>query len=147
MKNILVYILAIFSLLSISNNSFASEWYVEQLLDINIWIEEYDLELANMDIMYFRDYRMQEKFHDFQEINQILKSEIINKYRTWDFDYYQTKWIITNHKNFVYYVNELFYYISIKETSPYYKEVDDAILKSYEKVRSNYRRVKILVNR
>ena len=110
-------------------------------------MEKYDLELANMDTMYFKNPQTQELHNEFKRVNRILKSQIISKYRSWEFNYYQTKWIITNHKNFVYYVNELFYYMSMKETTRYYTEIDDAILKSYEKIRSNYRRVKILVNR
>ncbi|QFR39506.1 hypothetical protein A9Q91_04745 [Candidatus Gracilibacteria bacterium 28_42_T64] len=147
MKKILVCIIAIFSLFSIPNISFASEGLVEQLLDINIGVEKYDLDLATIDTLYFRDYQTQKTYDTFKKINNLLKKEIISKYRTGNFDYYQTKGIVTNHKNFVYYVNEFFYYTSIKETRPYYKEVDDAIFKSYEKIRSNYRRVKVGVSK
>ena len=147
MKNFSKLIITLICFFSIANNTFASEWYIEQLLDLNYWIEEYDLELANLDYIYFTDEITNEMFTEFRKINELLKWEIISKYRSNEFDFYKTNGIISSHKKFVYYTNRLFYYISLKEQRQDYKELDDAILKTYKNVRIYYRKVKNLAYR
>ena len=86
-------------------------------------------------------------FEDFKETDRLLKDKIISKYRVWDFSYYRVNDIISNYKNFVYYTNKLFYYVSLKESNPSFKEVDIAILKNYRKMRTYYEKIKILISR
>ena len=41
-----------------------SEEYVERLLDINYWVERYDLELANIEDVYFYTTSFRNMFED-----------------------------------------------------------------------------------
>ena len=147
MKNILKIIIALITFFSTINTTFASEWYIEQILDLNYWIEEYNLELSDLDNISFRDQTTNEMFEEFKRMNTLLKGEIIYKYRNNEFDFYQTSWIVSSHKKFVYNTNKLFYYISLKEEGYNYWELDTAILKSYRKIRIYYRKVKNLTYR
>ena len=134
----------------VNNNTLALEWYsegyIEKLLDINYWVEEYDLELISVKEVYFYTPEFKKMFEEFKKVDRVLKKEIITNYRNGNFDYYQANNIVSNYKNFVYHTNKLFYYVSIKESTPNFKETDTAILKNYRKMRSYYYRVKILVN-
>ena len=147
MKKILFSFLTSFFIIFISTNTYASEWYIENLLDLNIWIEEYDLELSYIDKIYFINSNTKEIFDNFKVANRLLKDEIIKKYRAWEFDYYQVKWIITNQKMFVFHINRLSHYLSIKEQNHRYLDVDNFILKNYSNARIYYKRVKYLVNK
>jgi hypothetical protein len=147
---ILSFILTIMLIIPIFQDAYAAEyspWYIDQLLDLNYWIEEYDLELEYIDYIYFSNPQTQAIFENFKEVNRILKDEIIRKYRAWEFEYYQTKWIITNQKMFVYHTNKFFHYLSIKEQNPEYIETDNFILKNYSNMRIYYNRLRHLVNK
>ena len=124
MKKIITIIITLTIFFSTINISFAertyNEWYIEQLLDLNIWIEEYDLTLAHITQIYFSDVNTQNLFEEFKRTSYLLNEEIIKSYREWKFDYYQVNWIISNQKKFIYHINRLFYYISIKEQNSNY---------------------------
>jgi len=145
MKKFILHIIVVISFFSIANTSFADEWYIEKLLDLNYWIEEYSLQLPSFNTLYFKDSNTQNMFKELDHINELLKQEIMKKYRSWEFDYYQVNGIVSSHKNFVYYSNKLFYYISLKDQWYRYKELDDAILINYRNTKSSYRKVKNLV--
>lgn len=151
MKKITLLIITLTIFFSTINNSFAekqySEWYIEKILDLNIWIEEYDLKLANIEQMYFRDYNTQMLFDAYKNSTTLLSKEIIKKYRAWNFEYYQVNGIISNQKLFIYHINKLFYYINLKEQYPHYNNTDDFILKNYSVARTYYKRLQGLVYR
>jgi hypothetical protein len=142
MKKIILLIISTTLFFSTINNAFAtktySEWYIEKFLDLNIWIEEYDLNLAHIEEIYFRDYNSQMLFEEFKRTSNLLNDE-------WDFEYYQVNWIISNQKKFIYHINRLFYYISFKESNPYYNQTDDLILEHYSVARTYYKRVQALI--
>ena len=147
MKKISKFIIPLICFFSIVNNTFASQWYIEKLFDLNYWIEKFEINLPKLDYIDFNKKSTSNKFEKFKKINKSLKKEIISKYRNNEFDFYKTNWIISSHKKFVYYTNRLFYYISLKEKWYKYEELDDAILKSYKEVRTYYRKIKNLVYR
>ena len=147
MKKFSTIIITLICFFSIVNKSFAWEWYIEELLDINYWIEEYELELQNLEFIYFLDENKNIMFNEFNKINELLKKEIIKKYKNKKFNYYQTKWIIWSYKKFIYYTNRLFYYISLKEKKYNYNELDESILKTYLNVRIYYKKTESLIYR
>lgn len=151
MKKFISIIITLTVFFSTINITFAekmySEWYIERILDLNVWIEEYDLALAHIDQMYFRDYNTQMLFEEYKNASLLLNQEIIRKYREWEFEYYQINWIISNQKKFIYHINKLFYYISIKEQNPNYIETDSIILEHYNISRTYYKRTQSLVNK
>lgn len=147
MKKFSTIIITLICFFSIVNKSFAWEWYIEELLDINYWIEEYELELQNLEFIYFLDENKNIMFNEFNKINELLKKEIITKYKNKKFNYYQTKWIIWSYKKFIYYTNRLFYYISLKEKKYNYNELDESILKTYLNVRIYYKKTESLIYR
>lgn len=149
MKKIIVFIITFTIFFSTINNSFAentfSEWYIEKLLDLNVWIEEYDLNLARIDQIYFRNYETQNLFEEYKNTSLLLNDEIIKKYREGKFWYYQINWIISNQKKFIYHINKLFYNLSIKEIYPSDIQIDDYILNHYNIARTYYKRIQALV--
>jgi len=146
MKNLIYIILSIFIFFSISNITSADkEWYIEKLLDLNYWIEEYKIQINDLEYVYFYDTKSQKMYDNFRTADQLLKDEIIRLYRSWEIDYYKMNWIIQNYNLFVYHTNKMFNYISIKEVRSDFKELDTAILKNYENSRSYYSRAKLLI--
>ena len=147
MKKIINIIIAISLLLSSLSTTFASQWYLETLLDLNYWIEEHNLELAELDNIYFKNKLFNKVHNKLKKADKILKREIIQKYRNWEYEYYQVNWIVKNYKNFIYHANQFFYYLKIEEQHPNYRDLDTAILRSYRNMNSNYRKVKNLIKR
>lgn len=151
MKKFILLIITFTIFFSTLNNSFAtnqySEWYIERLLDLNVWIEEYDLTLAHINQMYFDDYQTQALFDEYKNTTLKLNKEILKRYREWNFHYYQVNWIILNQKLFIFHINKLFYYISLKNEYPNEKQLDDFILKHYSTARTYYKRIQSLVYR
>ena len=147
MKKIITSIIILSSIFSIQTPTFASsEPIFERLLDINYWVEEFDLQLAQLDEMYFYDQNLNTMHREFQQANENIKKEIIMYYRQGRFTYYQTQWIVRAQKNFVHYVNQIFTHMKYKELDPYYADVDGHILDNYRKARSSYNKIKQIIN-
>ncbi len=147
MKKLVYIILSIFLFFSIVSISSAEnkEWYIEKLLDLSYWIEDYKFQINDINYVYFYDSKSQKMYDNFRTAEQILKDELMKMYREWNIDYYKMNWIITNYNLFVYHTNKLFSYLSIKEVRPDFKELDSAIIKNYELSRSYYTRTKLLI--
>ncbi len=146
MKNLVYIILSIFTFFSISNITSANkEWYIEKILDLNYWIEEYKIQINDIDYIYFYDEESQKLYDNFRSADKLLKDEIIRLYRDWKIDYYKMNWITQNYNLFIYHTNKMFKYISLKEVRSNLKELDIAILKNYENSRSYYYKTKLMI--
>lgn len=147
MKILLTYIIAsicFFSIGNITNAAESKEWFIEQLLNLNHWVEEYDITLAHLDPLFFSDPETREMYETMKQINKALRAQIIDQYRNKELQYPEIWAIVSAHKKFIFYTNRLFYYISLKEQGQSYGELDDAVLKSYKNVRIYYRKIKYL---
>lgn len=142
MKKTINIILWLSIIVSSISTSFAEEWYIEKLLDLNYWVEEYKLNLSNLDYIHFWEEKYNKIYNKLKNIDSILKNEFIKKYRNLEYEYYQTNWIISNYNDFIYHTNQFFYFLKIKEYNSNYKEVDSAIIRSYTNMRSSYHKVK-----
>jgi len=145
MKIITFIIISFFIFLSTTITAEASEWYIEWLLQINSWVEAFDIELANIDTYYFENESLRNTYLEFTKVASLLKNEIIRKYENDEFEYYQTKWIIKNYKKFIYYSDQIFYFLKLREKWYRWKEIDNAVLESYQNIRVYYKRLKRLV--
>jgi hypothetical protein len=145
MKKIILFIITLSFIFSSLSNTFAEEWYIERLLDLNYWIEQYDIELSNINYIHFNDEKYNRIYNELKTVDSILKNEFMKKYRSWEYWNYQTNWIIKNYNNFIYYTNKFFYFLKLKEQNPNYKEVDTAIMSSYKNMKSYYNNFKNIV--
>jgi len=147
MKKLVFIILPIFLFFSISNITSAEnkEWYLEKLLDLNYWIEDYKFNINDLNYVSFYNSQSQKMYDNFRTADKMLKDELLKKYRSWEIDYYKMNWIVTNYNLFVYHTNKMFNYLSIKEVRSDFKELDSAILKNYELARTYYSRSKLLI--
>lgn len=146
MWKIFLFIISILSFFSISTTTKANDWYLEELLNINYWVEEFKLKLENLDDIYFNDAKTREIYENFKKVDLVLKNEFINKYKAWDFDYNKTNSLINNYNYFIFHSNKFFYYTKLRE-SRIDKEVNDAILSNYTYLRTYYKRVKFIIAR
>ena len=128
-------------------NSVFGEGYIDSLLQIDTGIEVFDIELANMDVYTFKTPSIQNVYNDFVEVNEVLRGEIIRKYSTGEFGFYQMQGIIKSYKNFIYHNNKFFQYLSIKDSGVSGKEIDRAILSSYKNTRIHFTRMKSIIAR
>ena len=147
MKKIITSIIVLISIISIQSPVFASDEPIfERILDLNYWVEEYDLQLAHLNEMYFFDKNLNNMHSEFQNANENIKQEIIMYYRQGRFTNYQTQGIIRAQKNFVYYTNQIFIHMKYKELDPNYADVDGQTLDNYRHARSYYNKIKQIIN-
>ena len=146
MKAITKIIITLSIILSSLSTTFAEEeGYIEKLLDLNYWVEEYNINLSSIDYIHFTDYKYNRVYSELKRIDTILKRDFMDKYRSWEFWYYQINWIVTNYNNFIYHANKFLFFLKIKEQNNYFIETDSAIIKSYRDMISSYKKVKNLV--
>lgn len=143
MKKYIVFIIVALCSFSIANTTSAQS--IDQILQIQTGVEAFDISQVKLDSHTFKTASIQSTYDTFVSTNTILRSELINKYRNGDFEYYQMQGIIKNYSGFIYHTNKLFTYLSIKDSGIKTKEVDTAILRSYQNVRIYYNRMKSLV--
>ena len=146
MKKILIYSIIFFWSFSIENTVF-SEWYIDELLEIHSGIEAFDIELVDIQYYRFQTPGIQHVYDSFLSVNDVLKNELMRKYREDNFAYYQMQGIIKNYKGFIYHTDKLFFYLSIKDNGLKGKEIDTAILRSYQNTRIYYTRMKNIIKR
>ncbi len=146
-KKYILVILTIFLTFSIVSSSFAKEEsYIEKLLDLNYWVEKFNINnLEKISYIKFYDSATQKKFDEFRRVNEILKNELIRLYKNWNLDYNSINSIIVNYNNFIYHTNKMFLYKSIKEIRPSYSELNYAIEENYTYARGYYFKVKNIV--
>lgn len=140
-------IIALILFFSSANFSFAEEWYIERLFDLNFWIEEYKLDLAEINYINFNENKYNNIYNELKTVDAILRNEIMKNYRNWEYKYYQTNWIVKNYNNYIYHINKYFLFIKLKEQNPNLRELDSAILKSYTNLKNSYIRIKNLIKK
>ena len=146
MKKIISSIIILIASFSITNNAFAMQ-SIDELLEIPSGIEAFEIQLQRLDAHNFQTQGIQNVYDTFQSTNKVLRSELIRKYRDGEFEYYQMQGIIKNYSGFIYHTNKLFQYLAIKDSGILGKEVDTAILRSYQNVRIYYTRMKNIISR
>jgi hypothetical protein len=147
MKKLLILIIAVISLFSISTKTFAQNQPIfERILDLKYGVEDYEIQLANLDQMYFFNSSYQSMHSKFKRANIKMKQEIIMYYREWRFTRAQTQGLVKAHKNFVYHTNQVFRNIKYKELDPNFSDVDSAILDNYKQARRSYNQIIKIVN-
>jgi hypothetical protein len=145
MRKIILFIITLTIIFSSLSNTFAKEWTLERVLDLNYWVEEFKLNLSNIDYVRFNSSKYNNMYNELIKIDSTLRTEFMKKYRNWEYEYYQINWIITNYNNFVYYINKFFFYTKIKESNSRYVELDTAIINSFRNMRISYNKVKNIV--
>ncbi len=142
MKKIIIFIITLSLFFSSLSNTFAEEWYIEKILDLNYYSEEYELNLKSIDYIYFNNLKSYNMYKNIKNIDSKFKKLLINQYRQWELEYYQINWIITNYNNFIYYTNKFFYYLKLKEQNYNYVELDKAIINSSKNMRNSFIHIK-----
>jgi len=142
MKKIISIIIVSILYFSSTSNTFAEEWYIEELLNINYEVERLTLDLSEIDTIYFKTPKYNKLRNQMIKINSTLKKWIMNKYKNWELEYYQINWVITNYNNFIYHINKLFYFLKLKEQNCGFRELDTAIIRSYTQIRSSFKKIK-----
>ena len=145
MKKIITSIITFSIILSSLSTTFASESYIEELLDLNYWVEEFNINLSDIDFIRFNNPKYAIMYRNFNDVNNGLKNWLMSQYRNWDYEFYQMSWIVTNYNNFIYHTNKYFLYLKLKEINNNYWEVDTAIINSYRNMRSSYTNMKNIV--
>jgi len=142
MNKIIKTIITLSIILSSLSTTFAEEWYLEKLLDLNYWVEQYNLNLSNINYIYFWDDKYNRIYNELKTVDSLLKNGFMKQYRNWDFEYYQINWIIINYNNFIYHTNQFLFFIKLKEQNNNYVELDSAIINSSKNMKSSYNKVK-----
>jgi len=149
MKLFIFTIIALFSIFSTTNNTFAS-WLLDDILDISYWYETSKLDNIKLDYYNFSDYKTKYNYNKIKEVNKLIKDRILKAYK--DSRYTKTKInaIIDNYETFIYYTNNLFYSLYLKERYYYLKndnEIKDNIIESYRNMQIYYRYVNLYLKK
>ncbi len=143
-----IFISTIFSSIWLTN---ASRWEIDKILNIKFWVEQIEYKLSELPAKTFKNRKIQAKYNNVRKINQILTNAFYKEYTAWNIDYYTTKWIIINHKRFIFQTYKLFEYIEIKLENPKSKviqrEMNQKIINSYSQMRISYNRIQFLFHR
>ena len=141
----IIFIFMIFS--SVLSTNASNRWEIDKILNIRFWVEQIELKLSQLPKKKFKNKILQKKYDYFRKVNTILNQKIYKKYKSWELDYYTTKWIITNHENLIYHTSKLFQYLEIKIKNPRYIDFNDKIINSYYQMRNSYNRINFLYKR
>ena len=147
MKKITKLIITLSLIFSSLSTTFAKEWYIESLLNLNYSVEEYKLDLVKIDYINFNNKKHKQVYNKLKTSNDILKKWFIKNYKDWKYKSYQINWIIKNYNNFVYHTNKLFLFLKIKEQNNNYTELNTAILRSYINMKTSFTRVQNIIKR
>ena len=145
MKKIIKIIITLTVIISSLSPTFAENWYIENILNLDYTIEENNLELSQINYYHFNTVQYKNIYLNMKKVNELLKKWIINNYKNWTYWYYQVNWIIKNHNNFTYNLNQFFFYLKIKESWANYVELNTAIKRSSINVINSYNRIKNLI--
>ncbi len=140
--NLIIFFSLIFSSLS---TTFAEEWYIEKVLNLNFAKQEYSINLEKIEYVNFSTSYNKRMYDNIKKANNTLKDSFIAKYKSWEYEYYQINGIIKNYSNFIYHTNNLFYFLKIRERGCDYKELDTAIIRSYTNMKSSFTKVRNIV--
>ncbi len=149
MKKFTKAILFIFLIFSIENTYASNDWILEELLNINYWPVSYDLSLEKLDNYNFKNKTLAKKYSDLVKIDDIIRQQVINKFQNDDYSYTTTNAIVRNYKDFIYYTNNFFYFLSVMDKNPSLKsdvEIQAWLLESYKESVNSYKKVKRLIN-
>ena len=142
MKKIMICIIMLSSFFSSIFSVSAQNWFLSDLLEIQTGLEVYDLEnIPKLASQNFSSAAIQETYNEFIRVDTLLRNEFIRQYRNWDISYYQISDIIKNYKDFLYYTNITFWYISETERWLRGPQIRNAISDSYSNMRMSYNRV------
>lgn len=148
MKKTFLSIIAIFFVFSNSIAHGSDTGMLEDLLDLNYGPIEYELSLDSIDTYNFKNYSLKRTYQYMVKYDGLIRNEIVNQYEMGTYSYETTQWIVKNYKSFVYYTNQLFYFLNLVEKNPYLKddfEVQNGILKNYKLAASYYKKTKNLI--
>jgi hypothetical protein len=144
MTKIIKVIITLTIIFSSLSNTFAEEGYIENLFDLNYWVEELDLNLHEIKYIHFNNEKYNRIYREIKTVDSLLKNGFMNNYREWIYDYYQMNWIVSSYNKFIYNTNLFLYFIKIKEENNQYSEVNSAIISSYRNMNIYYSKVKNL---
>jgi len=144
MNKIIKFIITLTIIFSSQSNTFAEEGYIENLFDLNYWVEELDLDLHDIKYIYFNNEKYNRIYREIKTVDSLLKDGFMKNYRNWEYDYYQMNWIVNNYNKFIYNTNQFFFFIKLKEQNSNYSEVNSAIMSSYRNMKIYYSKVKNL---
>jgi hypothetical protein len=144
MTKIIKVIITLTIIFSSLSNTFAEEGYIENLFDLNYWVEELDLNLHEIKYIHFNNEKYNRIYREIKTVDSLLKNGFMKNYREWIYDYYQMNWIVSSYNKFIYNTNLFLYFIKIKEENNQYSEVNPAIINSYRNMNIYYSKVKNL---
>ena len=81
----------VFSTFSFTN---ASEWLLEQNLDLNHWPESFELRLTTVWNYNFKNKNNQNTFTNFQYLNNALRENLIKANQEWKFSSNKINWLV-----------------------------------------------------
>ena len=125
---------------------YAQSWTLGNIINLDFASEQIGYKLLELPNRSFDNTQIQGKYNQLQQMNLLLIEGFYKQYRLWKIDYYSTQGIITAHQKFVYYAGQLFTHLDMKTQFPDDIEVDENIIRSYNHMRTSYRKVQALYN-
>lgn len=122
MKKIISLIIVLFSIFSIGKINFVNADFMEDLLNLETWLDEIKFDFYTLKNPNLKNSENQEQFNKLNKVNILIKNAVIKQYKNKKFWYYQTQWLITNYNYFIYYSNK--YFSELKKEEIYWKTTE-----------------------
>lgn len=124
------------------NFSSASALSIEDALNTETWVETFKLQSINLNAYNFRSASLAKTYNDLYKIDNVLKPAIIKLFKDGKLEDFEVNGLINDYENFVFYINEMFFYIDLidkgNNDEEFYYEIKDnytLAIDSYEKMK------------
>lgn len=116
------------------------------ILEFDTGIESFRLEnIPELPERSFTNSSQQSTYNNLRIIDAALREEFIKQYSEWQIEYYQMQDLIDAYKNFLYYTDKTFDYISEYEKNSRSSEIQNAIILSYSQMKNYYIKVQNII--
>lgn len=144
MWKITICILTFFLFFSIANVTKASNIAIENILDLNFWFEDRQLNLKEINSYNFESQEKNQMLNEFKRSDRLLRQEVTRLYRNEKINRNEMNWIISRYNKFIYYINRYFFYEYLKERADY-SELSIASDRNFKYARTFFEQTKSLI--
>ena len=117
----------------------------EKTLNLDIWVEIYEINQFTLDEYSFKSNALQNAYEELEYLDSAFREAIFDRFQKWEIKRYQAHAFVKEYKTFVYYTNQFFYYLKQTEYGNNSKENSYYIGKMYQNLTDSYQRLSSII--
>lgn len=123
------------------NFSSANAMSIEDVLNTDTGVETFKIQAINLNEYNFRSASLAKTYNNLKVLDGALKPQIIKLLEEGKLEHYEVNGLIDEYENFVYYVNEMFFYIDLIDKGNNDEEFYFSIKENYSLVVDSYNKI------